>query len=81
MTLSEQINRMIQTALESADFTSANPTHINHLIQINAIDNPDLEDELKDAGFNIKNVTKYHLENAPKFVGFLYEGIALKPTL
>ncbi len=48
MTLSEQINRMIQTVLESADFTSANPTHINHLIQINAIDNPDLEDELKD---------------------------------
>ena len=32
--------------LESAEFTSANPTHINTLIQVNELDNPDLEAEI-----------------------------------
>jgi hypothetical protein len=49
MTLSEAINKMIQTAFEGAEITSANPTHINRLIQLNQLDNPDLEDEIKDA--------------------------------
>ena len=50
MTLSEEINRMIQTALENAEFTSANPVHINRLIQINAIENPDLESLIQTEG-------------------------------
>lgn len=39
---------MISKVLESAEWTSANPTHINRLIQINAIDNPDFESEIKE---------------------------------
>lgn len=38
---------MIQKILESAEWTSANPTHINTLIQVNAVDNPDLEADVK----------------------------------
>ena len=38
---------MIGRSLESAEFTSANPTHINTLIQINEIDNPDIESEVR----------------------------------
>ena len=47
MTLSETINKMMETILESAEFTSANPTHINRLIQINTLENPDLEKEIQ----------------------------------
>lgn len=47
MTLSELINEMIQRQLESSEWTSANPTHINTFIQTNAIDSPDIEDEIK----------------------------------
>ena len=47
MTLSELINEMIQRQLESSEFTSANPTHINTFIQTNAIESPDIEDEIK----------------------------------
>jgi hypothetical protein len=43
MTLSDEINRMIQTAIESLEITSANPTHINTVIQVNQLENPDLE--------------------------------------
>ena len=38
---------MIQRILESAEWTSANPTHINTLIQVNAVENPDFESEVK----------------------------------
>lgn len=38
---------MIQRMLESAEFTSASPGHINTLIQVNAEDNPDFETEIK----------------------------------
>ena len=44
---SELINQMIQRMLESAEFTSASPGHINTLIQVNAEDNPDFEAEIK----------------------------------
>jgi len=65
--LSEKINKMISTVLESAEWTSANPTHINTLIQINAIDNPDLEEEfgetIKDSemGQKIESIDKGNL--------------------
>ena len=58
---------MIQTVLESAEWTSANPTHINTLIQINAIDNPDFEEEFKetinesDTGEKVKALDKGNL--------------------
>ena len=45
--ISELINQMIQRMLESSEWTSANPTHINTFIQANAIDNPDFENEIK----------------------------------
>jgi len=54
MTLSETINRMMETILESAEFTSANPTHINRLIQINTLENPDLEKEIEE---KVKEIT------------------------
>lgn len=44
--ISELINDMIQKMLESAEWTSANPTHINTLIQVNALENPDFEEEI-----------------------------------
>ena len=45
--ISELINQMIQRMLESSEWTSANPTHINTFIQANAIDNPDFEAEIE----------------------------------
>jgi hypothetical protein len=53
--ISEIINGMISKVLESAEWTSANPTHVNRLIQINAIENPDFESEIKEI---IKEETK-----------------------
>lgn len=46
--LSELINQMIQKILESAEWTSANPTHINTLIQVNEIDSPDFEKNIEE---------------------------------
>lgn len=46
--ISDLINGMIQRVLESAEWTSANPTHINTLIQVNAIENPDFETEINE---------------------------------
>ena len=45
--ISNKINEMINRILESAEWTSANPTHINTLIQVNAIENPDFETDIK----------------------------------
>jgi hypothetical protein len=47
MTLADEIQKMILSALESMEVTSANPTHVNHLIQVNNIDLPDLESFLQ----------------------------------
>ncbi len=63
MTLSDEINRMIQTALESLEITSANPTHINTVIQVNQLENPDLETILSNAlgaqtGQSSESITK-----------------------
>ena len=46
--ISDKINGMVQTILGSAEFTSANPTFINKLLQVNAIDSPDFEQDIKD---------------------------------
>jgi len=46
--ISDLINQMIDKALGSAEFTSANPTHINYLIQINEKDSPDFEAEIQN---------------------------------
>jgi len=46
-TISELINQMLLEALESAEWTSANPTHINTLIQVNAVSNPDFESKIR----------------------------------
>ncbi len=47
MALVDEIQKMIMSALESMEVTSANPTHINTLIQVNNIDLPDLDQFLK----------------------------------
>jgi hypothetical protein len=57
--ISEIINGMISKVLESSEFTSASPGHINTLIQINAIENPDFESEIKEI---IKEETKNVIE-------------------
>ncbi len=44
---SDLINSMIDTVLNGAEFTSANPDHINTLIAINTTENPDFEVEIK----------------------------------
>ncbi len=49
MTLAEEINRMIERVIESLEITSANPTHINHVIQINQKESPDLEKLIREA--------------------------------
>lgn len=46
--LSDTINQMIQKILESAEWTSASPGHINTLIQVNAIESPDLEKDIRE---------------------------------
>lgn len=46
--ISEKINQMIQRILESAEWTSANPTHINRLIQVNSVENPDFESDIEE---------------------------------
>jgi len=45
--ISNKINEMIQAMLESAEWTSANPTHINTFIQANTVDNPNFENDIK----------------------------------
>jgi hypothetical protein len=47
--ISELINQMIKIVLESAEWTSAggDSPKINRLIQVNAVDNPDFENEIK----------------------------------
>ena len=46
--ISDSINAMIKRMLESSEWTSANPTHINTFIQANSVDDPDFEKEIED---------------------------------
>ena len=48
MTVSEEVQKMIQSALESMEVTSANPTHINKLIQVNNIDVSNIDQTIKE---------------------------------
>jgi len=48
--ISDAINKKIQTAIESLEITSANPTHINTVIQINQIDNADIDALVAEGG-------------------------------
>ncbi len=41
MTLADRINKMIEVALENAEFTSASPEFKNKLSSLGALDNPD----------------------------------------
>jgi len=60
MAVSEEIQRMILTALESMEITSANPTHINKLIQVNNLDVANLDAILEE---EIKRVTTTQKDN------------------
>lgn len=57
---------MIQKILESAEWTSANPTHTNTLIQVNAVDNPDFEQDIKTLIKENKEVGKSDSTDAIK---------------
>jgi len=46
MTLTDAVKRMIESALESMEVTSANPAHINKLIQVNSMELPDPDSEI-----------------------------------
>lgn len=48
--LEEAIQQMIVSAIESTEITSANPTHINRVIQVNNITTPNLESLISGAG-------------------------------
>tara|TARA_B110000285_G_scaffold20516_1_gene19859 strand:+ start:275 stop:925 length:651 start_codon:yes stop_codon:yes gene_type:complete len=52
---------MIRGMLESSEWTSANPDHINTFIQANAVENPDFEKE-------IKNILNNSADSNPKSV-------------
>lgn len=43
MTLTDEVKRMIESAFEGAEITSASPTHTNVLKQLNNIELPDLD--------------------------------------
>lgn len=43
MTLTDEVKRMIQSALENMEVTSASPNKTNRLIQVNNIETPDLD--------------------------------------
>ena len=60
MAVSEEIQKMILTALESMEVTSANPTHINKLIQVNNMDVANLDAILEE---EIKRVTTTQKDN------------------
>ena len=45
--ISELVNQQITKMLESAEWTSASPVHVNTLLQINEIENPDFETEIR----------------------------------
>jgi len=45
--ISEKINLMFQRMLESSEFTSASPGHINTLIQINSTEEQDFESDIE----------------------------------
>ncbi len=54
MAVSDKVEKAILSALEAMEVTSANPTHINRLIQVNNIDVSEIdkaiEDEIKKLG-------------------------------
>lgn len=57
--ISEKINRMFQVMLESSEFTSASPGHINHLMQVNTVENQDFEKDVEKIVKDLqKNETK-----------------------
>ncbi len=49
MTIADDINRMILKIVESLEITSANPTHTNTVIQANELEQPDLEQAIRDS--------------------------------
>jgi hypothetical protein len=63
MALADEINRMILKIVESLEITSANPTHINTVIQANELDKPDLEGIIKKGtdDTNVKQQKKVNL--------------------
>lgn len=79
---------MIQVMLESSEWTSANPTHINTFIQANALDNPDFENEIKNLIKTEVDTKKESIEETPKLdvsklsekdVGGMLSKVGIKP--
>ena len=66
--ITDSINRKIQKALESLEITSANPTHINRVIQINEIDNEDIDAMIQKESKGIETKEGKKTEEAIKKV-------------
>ena len=66
MTLADEINRMILKIVESLEITSANPTHINHVIQSNEMEKPDLEAMIIKGTTDEQSKQQKKTENAVK---------------
>ena len=54
MTLSDKLKTMIEEALTSMRITSANPTHINHVIDFNFNAIADIDEDFSESFFNTK---------------------------
>ena len=74
MTLAQEINRMIRTALESLEITSAGGAspNINTVIQVNQEDNPDLEALIREGSLDTESAkqrfTSSQFGNLKEFV-------------
>lgn len=55
MTLSDKLKTMIEEALTSMRITSANPTHINHVIDFNFNAIADIDDDFTESFFSTKS--------------------------
>lgn len=49
MAVADKIEKAILSALEAMEITSANPTHINRLIQVNNIDASEIDEAIEEA--------------------------------
>lgn len=70
MTLTDEVKRMIQSALESMEVTSKDPTHINTLIQVNNIETPNLDEFVGSSESGDIKETKRTAEAVKKLEAF-----------
>lgn len=72
--ITDSINRKIQKAIESLEITSANPTHINRVIQINEIDNEDIDSMIQKESTGLDTKQQKKTEETIKKVDLWDDG-------